>query len=337
MSALHTNRAALRGVSGFRVAARRGAVVCIALLLLCMAATAQALMLGDEIVVDPSGETVYLVTPSGYTQAVAVDDGRTHWASREPASPVAWLDGRLLALGVPAQRGMGLLMIIDPATGETVDRMAFDVPENVAATREPRPLRRFSLQTEALPDRLRVHWRFVGKPLRGALLDRDEDGNPTIERTVPVDFGSFDVLADGARTLVIPLRSATEPPPPAGPALTDSESLPGVTGVQYRAADDTAVLASVAVPDDNFVTAYRWKIHARSDAKLLGEIRSPYAYAPFMVRGDVVVYRAEPVYQRRGDGHIALASRLVGHDLATGVERWSIPVREAAYRGPLPP
>jgi hypothetical protein len=337
MSALHTIRAILRGAVVYRTAPRHSAVVCIGLLLLCTAAAAQALMLGDDIVVDPSGETVYLVTPSGYTQAVAVGDGRMYWASREPASPVAWVDGRLLALGVPAQRGMGQLVIIDPATGETVDRLAFDVPENVIATREPQPLRRFSLHTETLPDRMRVHWRFVGKPLRGALIDHDEDGNPTIERTVPVDFGSFDVIADGARTLVVPLRNATEPAPPAGPALTARESLPDIAGVQYRAADDAAVLASVAVADEAFVTAYRWKIHARGDAKLLGEIRSPYAYAPFIVRGDVIVYRAEPVYQRRGDDYIALASRLVGHDLATGVERWSIPVREAAYRGPLPP
>lgn len=316
---------------------RRFPILGVGLMLLCMAVSARALTLGADIVLDPSGQTAYVVTPSGYTQAVNVDDGRSHWASSQPASPVAWFNGRLLALGVPPQRGMGMLVIIDPATGGTVDRMAFDVPENVAASTQPQPLRRFSLQTEALPDRLRLHWRWVGKPMRGALIDHDEDGNPTIERTVPVDYGSFDVMADGARTLVIPLRNAIEPAPPAGPALAESEALQGVEGVQFRAADDAAVLASVATPDDHFVTAYRWMIHARGEAKALGQLRSPYAYAPFIVRGDVLVYRAEPIYRRDGDEYIALASRLVGYDLVSGVERWSVPVREAAYRGPLPP
>jgi hypothetical protein len=337
MNAFDTLRAGFRAVSASRAAPQHGVMLGVGLILLCMALAADALTLGDDIVLDPSGETIYVVTPSGYTQAADVDDGRFRWASREPASPVAWVDGRLLAIGVPPQRGMGMMMIIDPATGETVDRMAFDVPENVTATTQPQPMRRFSLRTEALPDRLRVHWRFVGKPLRGALIDTDGDGSMGVERSVPVDFGSFDVLADGARTLVIPLRNVAEPAPPAGPALSDSEALPGVAGVQYRAADDGAVLASVATPDEHFVTAYRWMIHARADAKLLGELRSPYAYAPFMVSGDVLVYRAEPVYQRQGDDVVALASRLVGYDLATGRERWSIPVREAAYRGPLPP
>lgn len=310
---------------------------CVVALLLAASNVVGAISLGADIVVDPSGQTLYVVDPAGYTQAVAVDDGRLYWASTEQATPIAMVGGRLLALGMPPQRGMGMLMMINPASGVTVDRVAFDVPEDVIASAALRPMRRFRLQVESGTDGLRLHWQSTGRPMRGALIDADGDGDLSEDSLAQVESGAFDIVTEGQRTLAIPVRNASEPTAPSGVALSVEESLQGIDGRQFRAADDAYVLASVATPDADFATAYRWSIHARDDGRFLGRLDSPYSYAPFMVRGSLMVYRAEPTLVLQGDKYVGQPSRLVAFDLATGAERWSVPVREAEYRGPVPP
>ena len=172
---------------------------------------------------------------------------------------------------------------------------------------------------------------------RIALIDEDADGNLDREREAREAQGAFDIVIDQRRTFAVALPDAAPPPIAAGPALSEAEALPGVAGRQFRAADDASVLASVAEPDAALATVYRWSIHARADGKALGTLRSPYSYAPFIVRGSLLIYRAEPVLTQRGETSLALGSRLVAFDLETGVERWSVPVRDAQFLGPIPP
>ncbi len=337
MTGLFVRTRAAGGSLGGRRIGRQALRACAGALLLAASNAVGASSLGTDIVVDPSGQTLYVVDPAGYAQAVAVDDGRRYWANTEQATPIAMVGGRLLVLGMPPQRGMGLLLMIDPATGVTVDRIAFDVPEDVTASAALRPLQRFRLQVESGTDGLRLRWQYTGRPMRGALIDADGDGDLSAESLAQVESGAFDIVTEGQRTLAIPVRDASEPTAPSGVALSAEESLQGIDGRQFRAADDAYVLASVATPDADLVTAYRWSIHAREDGRFLGRLDSPYAYAPFMVRGSLLVYRAEPTLVLQGDKYVGQPSRLVAFDLATGAERWSVPVREAEYRGPMPP
>jgi len=109
------------------------------------AAHAAASRLAPGVLVDADAGRAFVTDPAGFAQAISLADGRSAWISREPAVPLLESGGRLFALGRIEARGVGLLLLLDPATGEVLDRVAFDVPEHVAASLVPRPKVRFGI------------------------------------------------------------------------------------------------------------------------------------------------------------------------------------------------
>ena len=107
--------------------------------------------------------------------------------------------------------------------------------------------------------------------------------------------------------------------------------------MQLRAADNRHVQASEARPHETFGLVHDWSIHDRTGARQ-GGYTSPYAYAPFVVDDGTMILRDQPFGHADGEGRwIERGTRLVGVDLASGSERWSFPVLDSEYRGPMPP
>lgn len=290
------------------------------------------LSLAPGIVVDSNRELAFAVAPAGHAQAVVLADGRTLWSSSEPMLPLAIVDGRLLALSSTRQPGLGMLLIVDPASGNALDRVAFDLPETVSAEFIPGPNRSFTAQIADAGDGVRLHWRYESWPLRGAVVLNEDGGTDPRQ----VESGAIDISFGGDRAYATPLREAVAPPASASPAATSEEHLQGIPGVQFVAVDRAAILASVALEDP--AAGYRWTIHDRRSGRALGALESSYALAPFVVNGERLVYRAEAEGRLQADGSwINLETRVVGHDLRTGRPLWSLAVHPMVFRGPMPP
>lgn len=290
--------------------------------------------LAPGIVVDSRRELAFTLAPEGMLQAVVLADGRVTWSSVEPMLPLAVQAGRLLALASTRQPGLGMLVIVDPASGQALDRVAFDLPETVSAEFMPGPNRHFSVQIVGAGDGLRLHWRYESRPLRGAVeIDAQGEANP-----LQVESGAVDISYGGDRAYATPVREAVTAPALQSPAASAQERLPNVAGEQFVAVDRAYVLASVAVSDPEQGDRYRWSIHDRRQGRALGTLESSYALAPFLVSGSRLVYRAEAEGRMQADGQwLSLGTRLVGYDLADGRMLWSLPVNPMVYRGPLPP
>lgn len=309
---------------------------CMAALLAAGSATAAPLSLSPGVLIDSAEQMAIAVDPTGYTNRLNLTDGAIAWKSAEKVYPLALADGILLGVGVPDAPGTANLIVMRPATGEIEDRVAIDLPENVSANVFPRPKRRFAASVLDTPEGMRVFWRHEYAELRGAAtMEIDSEGNEAIN-PITVLTGAFDLVRDGDRYYAVPIRGAFEEPSAPILALADEERVAGVPGVQYRAADNTHALVSAASDDDVFGTIWTWTIYERS-GRAKGGYRSPYAYVPYLVSGDHLIIRDQPIeYLKRGE-MVARGTRLVSIDLSSGAERWSFDVLDQEYRGPLPP
>lgn len=283
------------------------------------------------VLVDATAGRAIVADAAGFAQAVSLADGAPLWVSSEVAYPLLELPGRLLALGRIDSKGIGLLLLLDPSTGALLDRIAFDVPEHVAATVMPRPKATFTVQAQPTAQGARVYWREVAAPLRGAYYGDGSD-EPRITE------GAFDLVLDAARSLAIPLLDA--PAPPAGPTpdLAPAERLSTLGERQFRGLGDASAMSSAPVADPVFGTRWQWSVQARGAEAAIAGPALPYAYLPFAVLGERLVYRTEPAAWRAADGsETGHGARLVAWDLARGGERWHVDVLDPVYRGPVPP
>jgi hypothetical protein len=295
------------------------------------ASHAGAQPLAPGVLVDAAAGRAIVADPAGFAQAVSLADGRIAWTSGEPAVPLLELPGRLLALGRIDARGVGLLLLLDPTTGALLDRIAFDVPEHVAANAMPRPKAAFTVVAEATAQGARVHWREVAAPLRGAYFGDGSDAARITE-------GAFDLVLDASRSLAIPLRDT--PPAPVAPApdLAPGERLPALGERQFRGLGNASAMSSAAVADPALGARWQWTVQARGARRAAVGPSLPYAYLPFALHESMLLYRTEPAAWLGEDGTpTAHGARLVGWDLARGVERWHVDVLDPVYRGPLPP
>jgi len=293
-------------------------------------ANAAAAELARGVLVDAAQDRAWVSDANGLLHARVVSDGRLVWRTTEAADPLLEFGDRLLALGRIDTKGVGLLLLLDAADGRVLDRIAFDLPEHVAAVRAPQPGEKFEVSAERTPQGARLIWRNWSTPLRGAYEPGENDPK--------YSEGAFDVSLSTNRNLAVPLEQVPELPAAPSIELAATERLAGLEGRQFRSADGSAVMAAEAIPDPAFGTAWRLTLRARANSRAAGSIDLPYSYVPFALLGEVVLYRTEAAYWRdaRGEaqGHPA---RLVAFDLASNRQLWAVEVPPLHFDGPLPP
>jgi hypothetical protein len=305
------------------------AVLAVAVLPITVHGAAQPMAPGALLDVE-AGRAIVADT-SGHAMAVSLADGRPLWVARELAWPFLEVSGRVLALGRIEVRGIGVLLLLDASDGSVIDRIAFDVPEHVAATVMPRPNGSFSVQAEPTTNGARIHWREVASPLRGAVFGDGSD-EPTITE------GAFDLVLDAQRNFAVPVRVAVAAPPNLRPDLTVAEQVPGLGERQFRSLGDVAAMSPKLQPDGRFGAVWEWNVRVRAAPRAIVGPTLPYAYLPFAVADGLLIYRGEPAVWREADGRVVQqGARLVAWGLATGRERWVIDVLDTSYRGPVPP
>lgn len=298
---------------------------------------AATVVLSPGVLLDAGSDRAFVVDPSGFTQTLDLRTGTARWVSPEIAYPLELADGILVTLAAPDVRGAAVLLLLDPTSGAVIDRVSMDLPETVSANFFPSPKRRFRASAIDTPEGVRVVWSHESRTLRGAaIVEIDADGNEVIN-PVSIEQGAFDLVRDQDRYFAIPVRSTVDLPKPMPLALGDQERLADVPGTQLRAADNRHVQTSYSLPDEKFGIVHRWSIHDRTGQRLGGYL-SPYAFAPFVVKDDSMLIRDRPLGFAESDGRwIERGASLVAIDLASGAERWRIPVLDDEYRGPMPP
>ncbi len=294
------------------------------------AAHAQAVPMAPGVLVDAGANRAFAADAAGFAQALSLDDGRTEWISRETAFPLLQRGDSLLALGRIDTRGVGIVLVLDAASGTIRDRIAFDLPEHVAASVMPTPKATFTVQAEASPQGARVFWREVAYPLRGALIPGEE--GPRITE------GAFELVLDAQRNLAVPLRGDVAAPLVLPPDLAADQQLPGLGERQFRALGDVAAMSSTPITDERLGAVWQWTVQARGGNDTLRGPRLPYAYLPFAVLGERLLYRTEPAGWLDDQGEVVQhGAQLVSWDLAGGRTQWQVDVLDLAYRGPMPP
>jgi len=287
--------------------------------------------LSPGVLVDSNTDVVYVVDKAGRMQAVNLSNGSIAWTSDERAYPLLVFNGSVLALGVVEQFGYGMVLLLDPRSGAIVDRIAFDLPEAVAASFTPSPERQFTVNAVGSAGNVRLHWRFQARPLRGALLEGAE--NEEIDLA-----GAVDIVSAGKRGYALPVRKAVAPPAALSPELLRAQKLAKVSGRQFRGADDAYVLATQALEHSSFGSINEWSFYDRRSGKLLGKLQSQYAFVPFLIQGKQLLYRAPAEGFADPSGQwVDKGVRLVGYDFERSRELWSVEMMDPEYRGAMPP
>jgi hypothetical protein len=117
------------------------------------------------------------------------------------------------------------------------------------------------------------------------------------------------------------------------PPLVRAPSSPGE--LRFASADGRASAVSQRIADDSAAEPYRLTIYDEKTHQPLGEFNSRASAVRFFVDDGQVVYDSKPYAEASGEHPVS--RRIVGVDLSTGKEVWSVPVRDDVYRGPYPP
>jgi len=316
---------------------KRASIALLSLLLAPLAAAAQErIALREGIVIDPARPVAYVMTPERGVAAVDLQSGAKIWTSTAAAKPLAVAGDRLIAQ-VEASTATNRLEIaaLDVREHGTVRaRNATTLPSGVRVAVGQTPEGKFTSTGRAEGTKVLVAWSWLPEPTR-AMQEKSERQHDTKgSRSATPTTGALRV--NPSTGAVERVATAPSVPPASSTWLMHGESsLAAVAGkgTQYASADGQHVLVSERIADDRSWEKYRWTVFERATGRKLGETRSPWSFAPFIVRDATLVFDTTPFIR----GHEQQPAKLRGVSLDTGREAWSVPVREVVYRGPLPP
>src|SRR5688572_2191690 len=110
------------------------ALLCFAFIT-CEAAAQQRVALREGILVHPTQNVAYVMTPEGGVAAVELGSGAVRWTSSAAAKPLALVGNRLVSQVEPktaaAKDNLELAVLNVQERGATIVRNAADLPDNV--------------------------------------------------------------------------------------------------------------------------------------------------------------------------------------------------------------
>ena len=338
---------------------------------LLAAGAVQAAEVASGVVAEDQGAAVFVTSKARRLEAREIPTGALRWSSAEAVRPLAAAAGRVLAqAGAPA--GGLALVILDVLSGRRVGAQTLALPEGVSAPIDEVLGTKFDLRMEQAGPQVRLDWTFEQRPVRGALLEDDDEEvrreagailvdlvavrftaaapSPPAQGPAPLpaavaaeaDAGAFQQrpLRVGARLVAVQktagggliLRRWTE----TGVSLPDTPLPSGVT-LQAGSADGRHVLLSSPVPGASTDRAHAWTVVSLDSGLPVASFAAPTATAPFAVAaGRVLAVRPARGY-RGAAGWIEEPRRLEAVDALTGALAWKQPIRDMAYSGPYAP
>jgi len=279
---------------------------------------------------DQQGPVAWIADAEGRVAAIDLNDGKVRWRGPTEGLPLALFGQQLVVLARPEKPGQLSLLLLNPEDGSAQGGIIGELPEGVLASPDPQPNRLFKALAYSQTGALKIQWSYADWPLRGAILKEDlASGRKRreLDGVVSVDFATNRMQVSDAGM-----------PDVATPDLIGNERMAGIEGTQFRAADEVHAQVSTAVSDEQLGTQWRWTVHERASGRSVANVVLPYANAPFLVRGNQLLWQSQPLVIREASGGFtSYATRLVAQDLRSGRELWSADVLDRTYRGVLPP
>ncbi|MEM1081386.1 MAG: PQQ-binding-like beta-propeller repeat protein [Pseudomonadota bacterium] len=281
--------------------------------------------------------------------ARAMDDGRVVWRQADLVEPLAMHNGQLLVIGNRSAFDQPMVYWLDPRSGERLSELRLSLPDEVAFRIQDNPGEQFQAYAYAADQQLQIGWRFYRRAVFGApavAADQYSDGpsraddglnqaNQEILDTTLVNATGVITIAAGE---AIANPNASLPTSISSPWTVRLDASRGqdVAHRVFESIHQAYALDSQPQASDRMQTLYQWTI-LDDQNEILGQWRRPFSFAPFAVSTPNVLYQTVPTVQYDRQGVVDLRSlSLVVADLATGEERWVIPMLDKQWRGPMP-
>jgi hypothetical protein len=321
-----------------------------------------AFPLGPGVIVDPSKDRAYVMTPHGGVKAIGALQGNRIWDSRESpkplkdvAKPLAVVgDNLVVQVDAPPSGNELRIASISTSDGSLVGFVKKTMPSGVDPTITETSRGRFSAIAQPTGDRANVTWNFAPRVPRGVPPGAEEKLQPTEEAAgaasapsaVPPSptGGAFQIKVSPDRIeeatpsqtdLAVP-RAVPTPGSTSGAwspkVVKDADRVAGARGRQFYSVDGRNILSSERNVD-GASTGYTLTIYDRVSKEKLGTYASRWSVLPFVVRRA----RPQPVEWAMIYMTPAEPRRVGAFNLTSGKEIWSEPVRDTVDRGPSPP
>ncbi|MEO8382453.1 MAG: hypothetical protein ABI779_22530 [Acidobacteriota bacterium] len=298
----------------------------------------QRVALRDGLIIDPESNVAYVMAVGGGITAVDLGTGQARWTSDDAAKPLSIIGNVLLSQVEPknleSRRTLAIAGLDVRKGGETSAEGAAPLPLNVQASVDETLEGRFVTDARAEDGNAVISWTFIPSARREARArPRQAARDEIVGKRKITDPPSGRLRLDLITGSMTPLSGRSDVALEQQWSLMADEIAP-TNKPRYRSADGRHVLESHRIADDRTWEKYRWVISVRETGAKIGVIRSHVSFAPFVVRGSVLVFETTPY--RHGGGEPQPA-KLRGVSLESGQQLWAIPVREIVRRAPPPP
>ncbi len=302
--------------------------------------------------IDTLASRAYLMAPSGGIEAVDLTSGAEVWRSGAAAKPLGLVDGALVGQGDSTiEDGSAMkVAVLDAVDGRALLARTVELPAGVEPRVEATAESTFEAVAHGEGGDAVIAWEAGERTLRGihpqaqsVLPPPSPDPTPAPafapegEPAESVRRGAFGLdLRTGAVSAADDPRNFTAVPLNVE-GLKARPFLPlGVD--QGLSVDGRHAVVSERLAEQDGDNRYRLTFYDRTSGTPLGEMRSRLPVLSFVVSGSRVIFETRSFSRRSGtEGMVTEPRSLRAVDLVTGTEVWRRPVREATYRGPLPP
>ena len=336
-----------------------------------------AFQLRHGVLVDRSAQAIYLGAPRGGIEAVQVSNGRSLWTSAAASIPLAVNGRLLLAQAVDPQPGERLpLVLLDVvAKGRKARDVVLPLPGGVRAFGSDTLEQSFRASARPDGNRFLVFWSYSETVVQGIARTPDEAPPPTrrlagAARLNPLDGTIVPITRapdaiDAARDPIAE-RVMSANALPHLPWRVDNELVfqEGGRGGSMRlkrwdarngrslpdvALMDRAITSLLSVDRTHLLVServgaggpadpeYRWSIFRLPQGRGVGSVRHDTSALPFFIWRDSLLFESPP----RGFLSAGIWREeplsIVAVRLTTSDVIWSRAIRDAEYRGPVPP
>ncbi|MFK7888761.1 MAG: hypothetical protein AB8G16_18035 [Gammaproteobacteria bacterium] len=248
----------------------RRAILLPFLVLTCVvSAHAATVDLGSGVWVDDASGSIIAGVPGQRLIALDQADGVLRWAYRGVARPVLMTANEVIAFENAGRTGRLRLVSLKKDSGERVARNTTRLPRGVLASADLDLSSRFEM---------RPHPKFPTSRLVWVFSPAATDASGT--RALP-QSGVLNIDPATARA------GALDESPPTHRVRSARLTIPfaGTTEPAFFSADRQHVIVSRRARD---ATGFEWDLYDR-DARRLGRVKALVAYAPFVVRDDLLI------------------------------------------------
>jgi len=331
----------------------------------------------DGVVVDLGDSTAYLMNPRQGIDAVNLQSGKLLWQTTEAARPLVLHDGSIIAQAESGStpNTLSLVVLSTRDEGNRLSLAEFTLPQIVQVSVADGPETSFRVTGRAQGESVLVRWRYTWQPVDGPPPAPGEqavslDGALWIEPSsgrhgiIPPDSseeknpGVGEEVQDRVEELIASSQLSGSVWLTDGVLATIERTADGNSRLRRWQVSPFTPLPDVDLSEDGFSYRYvsadlrhalvsrragantgdwLWRLYSLQSGQRVAALRQSSAATRFFLTQSHLIQEAAPGRRPVGGGFVQEPRRLRAIDLQTARESWTMPLRDATYRGPQPP